>query len=172
MFVEQLISKNGLYMINWQNRHMSTPMLNNSISKQFKQLESVIIQDSSNSRKLKSCWIISAQPSIFNNSIFFNNVSIPFSSWCFHWSLTHNQLIVGKVLKCLNDDILIEHQSFLFLSIHVSPSSQPFLVFRCSGYLINDHCISHPAYFSQHNRSSYTISCKRDILFKLPSFTQ
>ncbi len=148
MFVDQLISQNSLYMINQQDRYMSTPKLNNFIPNWFKQLKSAITHDSTKSRKLKSRQIIPAQPPIFNNSIFFNNISVPFSSWYFHWSSTHNQLIVGKVLKYLNDDILIEHQSSLPLSIHVSPSSQPFLISRYSDCFIDDYCISYPAYFS------------------------
>ncbi len=172
MFIDQLISQNGLYMIKWPNQHMSNPKLNNSIPKWFKQLESIITHDFTKSRKLISCWIIPSQPPIFNNSIFFNNVSVPFGSWCFHWSSTHNQLIVGKVLKYLNDNILIEYWSFFPLSMHVSPSSQPFLVSRYLGCLINDHCISHSAYFPQHIRSPCVISCKQDVLLKLPSFTQ
>jgi len=38
--------------------------------------------------------------------------------------------------------------------------------------LIDDPYISHPAYFPQYIRSPCIISCKRDVLLKLPSCTR
>src|SRR6266542_184843 len=59
----------------------------------------------------------------------------------------HQSLIIGKVLKCLNDDVLIEHWSFTPQFSEVSPSNQPARFSLCTGCYCNDSFITHPSYF-------------------------
>src|SRR6266498_4564434 len=122
------------------------------------------------SRRLLPRWIISSKPPIFPATIFFQNLCIPFGSWSFCWSAIHQSLIIGKVLKCLNDDVLIEHWSYTSQSFDISPSNQPARFSLCTGCSFNDSLITHPSYFPKYQRSPCALSCKRDAILKIPSY--
>ena len=84
--------------------------------------------------------------------------------------MNHQSLIIGKVLKCLNDDVLIEHWSYTPQSSDISPSNQPARFSLCTGCSFNDSLITHPSYFPKQQRSPCALSCKRDTILKIPSY--
>jgi len=73
-------------------------------------------------------------------------------------------------LKCLNDNVLIEHWSYTPLSFDISPSNQPARFSLCTGCSFNDSLITHPSYFPKQQRSPCALSCKRDTILKIPSY--
>src|SRR6266498_5177948 len=122
------------------------------------------------SRRLLPRWIISSKPPIFPATIFFQNLCIPFGSWSFCWSAIHQSLIIGKVLKCLNDDVLIEHWSYISQFSDISLSNQPARFFLCIGCLFNNLLITHLSYFPKQQRSPCALSYKRDTILKISSY--
>ncbi len=88
----------------------------------------------------------------------------------FCWSATHQSLIIGKVLKCLNDDVLIKHWAYTPQFSDISPSNQPARYSLCTGCSFNNSLITHPSYFPKQQRSPYTLFCKQDTILKIPSY--
>src|SRR6266540_6417449 len=170
MFVEQLFSYNGLFMMTWQDRRLFQSSITNHIPQWFTALEALLLSSPHTSRHLLPRWITPSRPPTFPVTIFFHNLRIPYGSWSFCWSATHQSLIIGKVLKCLNDDILIEHWSYTPQSHDISPSNQPARFSLCTGCSFNDSLITHPFYFPKQQRSPCALSCKRDIILKIPSY--
>ncbi len=130
-------------------------------------LESLLLSFSNTSRRLLSRWIILSNPPIFPATIFFQQLRILQGSWSFCWSATYQSLIIGKVLKCLNDDILIEHWSYTPQFSDISPSNQPARFSLYTGCSFNDSLITYPSYFPKQQRSSCALSCKRDTILKI-----
>jgi len=170
MFVDQLFSSDGLFLITWQDRRLFQPSLTNNIPKWFTVLESLVLSSPNTSRRLLPRWIVPSKPPTFPATIFFQNLRIPYGSWSFHWSVPHQSLIIGKVLKCLNDDVLIEHWAYTPQLLDVSPSNQPAKFSLCQGCSFNDPFITHPSYFLKRQRSPCALSCKRDTILKAPSY--
>jgi len=71
MFVDQLFSYDGLFMMTWQNRRLFQLSLTNHIPKWFTVLESLLVSSPNISRQLLSQWIISSKPPTFPATIFF-----------------------------------------------------------------------------------------------------
>src|SRR3989337_807293 len=76
-------------------------------------------------------------------------------------------MITDKLLKSLNQDILIEHWTFILTLDDNSPSNKQFLIQKCQGCSINDSNIAHPGYFPKGVRSACAISCKKEVALKL-----
>jgi len=55
-------------------------------------------------------------------------------------------------------------------SSDISPSNQPARFSLCTGCSFNDSLITHPSYFPKQQRSPCALSCKRDIILKIPSY--
>src|SRR6266542_423921 len=170
MFVDQLFSSDGLFLITWQDRRLFHPSLTNHVPKWFKLLESLVLSSPNTSRRLLPRWIVPSRPPVFPATIFFQNLRIPYGSWSFHWSAPRQSLIIGKVLKCLNDDVLIEHWAYSPQVLDISPSNQPARFSLCTGCSFNDPLITHPSYFPKRQRSPCALSCKRDTILKVPSY--
>src|SRR6266498_1696752 len=170
MFVEQLFSYDGIFMMTWQDHRLIQPSLTNHVPKWFTDLEALLLSSPHTSRRLLPHWIAPSRPPTFPATIFFQNLRIPYGSWSFCWSATHQSLIIGKVLKCLNDDVLIEHWSYTSQSFDISPSNQPARFSLCTGCSFNDSLITHPSYFPKYQRSPCALSCKRDTILKIPSY--
>src|SRR6266542_237870 len=170
MFVEQLFSYDGIFMMTWQDHRLIQSSLTNNVPKWFTALEGLLLSFPHTSRRLLPRWIASSIPHTFPVTIFFQNLRIPYGSWSFCWSVNHQSLIIGKVLKCLNDDVLIEHWSYTPHSSNISPSNQPTKFSLCTGCSFNDFLITHPSYFPKQQRNPYALSCKRDTILKIPSY--
>src|SRR6266498_5901769 len=170
MFIEQLFSYDSLFMMTWQDRHLFQSSITNHVPQWFTVLEALLLSSPHTSRHLLPRWITPSRPSSFPATIFFHNLRIPYGSWSFCWSATHQSLIIGKVLKCLNDDVLIEHWSYTSQSFDISPSNQPARFSLCTECSFNDSLITHPSYFPKQQRSSCALSCKRDTILKIPSY--
>ncbi len=170
MFVEQLFSYDGIFMMTWQDRRLIQSSITNHVPQWFTALEALLLSSPHTSRRLLPRWIIPSRPPTFPATIFFQHLRIPYGSWSFCWSVNHQSLIIGKVLKCLNDDVLIEHWSYTSQSSDISPSNQPARFSLCTGCSFNDSLITHPSYFPKQQRSPCALSCKRDTILKIPSY--
>src|SRR6266511_1020520 len=56
-------------------------------------------------------------------------------------------MITGKLLKSLNQDILIEHWIQVPVIDDNSPSNKRFLIQKCRGCIVNDSNITHSGFF-------------------------
>src|SRR3990170_1623690 len=167
MFVEQLISFDGTYLLKWQDRKtFFDDMKLNKPPTWFNELSNLMIEHPTLSRRLKRKWLLPPQIPEFNNAIFFKQ-GFQFNSWTCFWSPPHNQMITGKLLKSLNQDILIEHWSFVSTADDNSPSNKRFLIRKCPGCSINDTNIVHPGYFPKGIRSACAVSCQKRVALKL-----
>ena len=99
MFVKQLFSYDGIFMMAWQDHRLIQPSLTNNVPKWFTALEGLLLSSPHTSRRLLPCWIASSRPLTFPATIFFQNLRIPHDSWSFCWSATHQSLIISKVLS-------------------------------------------------------------------------
>jgi ribonuclease HI len=167
MFLEQLISLDGIYLLKWQDRKTYFDNMKlNKPPKWFNELSNSMIEHPTTSRRIKRQWRLSPQVPDFNSAIFFNH-GFQFNSWTCFWSSHHNSMITGKLLKSLNQDILIEHWKFVTLSDDNSPSNKRFLIQKCQGCNVNDDRIVHPGYFPKGIRSPCAISSPKNIAIKL-----
>ena len=167
MFIEQLISLDGIYLLKWQDRKTYfDDMKLNKPPKWFNELSNLMIKNPSTSRRIKRQWRLSPQVPDFNSAIFFNH-GFQFNSWTCFWSSQHNSMITGKLLKSLNQDILVEHWRFVTTNDDNSPSNKKFLIQKCQGCHINDDRIIHPGYFPKGIRSACAISCPKNLALKL-----
>jgi ribonuclease HI len=74
-------------------------------------------------------------------------------------------MITGKIMKSLNQEILLEHWSPVFTTDDNSPSNKRFLIQLCNGCSINDSLIVNPTFFPKGVRPACLISClKKDAL--------
>src|SRR5688572_4225830 len=108
-FFDQLISPEGQYLVKWQDRmlhyhiHNKTPIW-------FKELEKKLLHNPDQSRRLPDQYRITT-PSIspvnpdtlFNNNVFYCN------SWIYSWLTSFNCLVIGKIIKSLNTEVIVEH---------------------------------------------------------------
>jgi ribonuclease HI len=166
MFVDQTLSINGIYMITWQDRKTYYEGKFNRAPNWFKTLEDLIIENKMTTRRLKSQWIVAPQVPQFNNAIFFNN-GHQYKSWTSFWSQQYNQMIVGKIIKSLNNEILVEHWNFVYDNDNNSPSKKKFLIQLCNGCPFNDQLIVHPSYFPKGIRPACILSCNKADALKL-----
>ena len=80
MFVEQLFSYDGLFIMTWQDRCLIQPSITNHVPKWFTALEALLLSFPLTSRRLHPRWITSSRPPTFPATIFFHNLRIPYGS--------------------------------------------------------------------------------------------
>src|SRR3990170_7676336 len=86
MFIEQLISFDGIYLLKWQDRKtFFDDMKLNKPPTWFNELSNLMIEYPTLSRRLKQKWLLPPQIPDFNNAIFFNH-RFQFNSWTCFWS--------------------------------------------------------------------------------------
>src|SRR5688572_28135419 len=136
----------------------------------FSELEKKLLSNSNQSRRLPDQYRITS-PSIppvnpetlFNNNVFYCN------SWIYSWLTSFNCLVIGKIIKSLNTEVIVEHWVQNSNTTTVSPSAASLNIVRCPGCPMNNTSMVEQKWLPKNYTSRCLIFLEKRPIRKLPS---
>jgi hypothetical protein len=130
-FFDQLLSPDGLYLIKWDDRRLHL-YIRNKVPAWFTNLEKRLLTNVKTFCRIHVHFQAGVIPPAPNTEIIFTD-NFAHNCWTYSWLLEGNCLVIGKILKSINDHVIIEHWNQILSSDpDISPSATHLNIQRCT----------------------------------------